>query len=129
MPIEPVTAATAVALVAPYIKTMGQAAAKKAGEEAAEAGGKIFCWMRAKLTGRAREALDDLEKAPEDEGNQADLRKQLAKALEASPGLAEELRAMLPAESLEAGTMTQNVTGADAKVAQVRGSGNTTTIS
>lgn len=128
MPIEPVTAAATVAFIAPYLAKMGEAAAGKIGQAGGEAASKVLGWLRDKLTGRAREALGDLEKAPESEDNQADLRKQLSMALEADPALAEELRAMLPAEALEAGAMTQNVSGAGAKANQVRGSGNTTTI-
>ena len=127
MPIEPITAA-AVALVAPYLVKMGEAAAGKVGQASVEAAGKLLGWMRAKLSGRAREALDDLEKSPDNADNQADLRKQLAKALEADPALAEELRALIPPEAMAAGAMTQNVSGAGAKAAQVRGSGNRTTI-
>ncbi|HEU0097289.1 MAG TPA: hypothetical protein VFQ67_00810 [Allosphingosinicella sp.] len=118
----------AVALVAPYLAKAGESAAEKVGEASAEGAGKVLGWMRAKLTGRAKEALDDLEKAPGSEDNQADLRKQLARAIEADPALAEELRALIPAEAMEEGAMVQNVSGAGAKAAQVRGSGNRTTI-
>jgi hypothetical protein len=126
--VEPVTAAAAVALVAPYLAKAGEAAAEKVGEASAEAAGKLLGWMRTKLTGRAREALDDLEKAPGSEDNQADLRKQLARAIEADPALAGELRALIPAEGMEGGAMVQNVGAAGAKAVQVRGSGNRTTI-
>ena len=129
MPIEPVTAAAAVALIAPYLAKMGEKAAEKAGEASVEAAGKVFGWLRAKLSGRAREALDDLEKSPDDADNQADLRKQLAKAMEADPSLVDELRALLPDDAQDGGSMTQTVSGPGAKASQVRGSGNTTTIS
>jgi hypothetical protein len=126
---EPVSlASAAVAALSLYLAKVGDGAAKKIGEEAAEAGGKLLGWMRAKLRGRAQEALDDLVAHPDREDNQADLRKQLTKALEADPALAAELRAMLPAAPT-VDSVVQNVSGAGAKTAQVKGSGNTTTIS
>jgi len=128
MPVEPVTAAAAVALVAPYLAKAGESAAEKLGETSVEAASKLLTWMRSKLTGRAREALVDLEKAPASEDNRADLRKQLLKALEVDPALAGELQAMLRSEAMEAGAMIQNVSGAGAKAAQVRGTGNRTII-
>jgi hypothetical protein len=127
---EPVSLATAaVAALSVYLAKVGDGAAKKIGEEAAEAGGKLLGWMRAKLRGRAQEALDDLVVHPDREDNQADLRKQLTKALETDPALAAELQAMLPAAATMADSMVQNVGGAGPKAAQVKGSGNTTTIS
>lgn len=128
MPIEPVTAAAAVALIAPYLAKMGETAAVKVGEAGAEAAVNVLAWMRRKLTGRAGEALKELEDSPRDEDNQAVLRQQLRKALEADLALAEELRALIPPEMMESGSMRQDVSGAGAKAAQVRGSGNTTTI-
>ena len=111
-------ASAAVAILSPYLAKAGEGAAKKIGEEAVDTGGRLLGWMRAKLGGRAREALDDLVVKPDSEDNQADLRKQLTKMLVTDPGLAVELRALLSADS-----------GANAKAAQVKGSGNTTSIS
>lgn len=119
-----IIATTAVALLAPYLVEFGNGAAGKLGEDAGEAGGRLLGWMRAKLGGRAREALGDLEAAPASADNEADLRKQLVKALEAEPGLAEELRALLPAGTIDASAMNQMVSGDGAKGAQVKGSGN-----
>jgi len=127
---DPVTlASAAVALLSPYLAKVGEGAAKKIGEDTVETGGRLLGWMRAKLGGRAKEALDDLAAKPGSEDNQADLRKQLAKALEADPALAAELRAMLPAGAAGTDSMSQTVSGAGAKAAQVKGSGNTTSIS
>ena len=127
---DPVTlASAAVALLSPYLAKVGEGAAKKIGEDTVETGGKLFGWIRAKLGGRAKEALDDLAAKPGSEDNQADLRKQLVKALEADPALATELRAMLPADAAGTDSMSQTVSGAGAKAAQVNGSGNKTTIS
>jgi hypothetical protein len=124
---EPLSlASAAVAALSVYLAKVGDGAAKKIGEEA---GGKLLGWMRTKLTGRAKEALSDLVAHPDSEDNQADLRKQLTKALETDPALAAELQAMLPAAATMADSMVQNVGGAGPKAAQVKGSGNTTTIS
>ena len=125
----PELASAAVAALAPYLATAGQAAAKKIGEEAVATGEKLLGWLRARLTGRGQEALDDLAATPDSEDNQADLRKQITKALEATPGLAAELEAILPAGAGRGDIMNQNVSGAGAKAAQIKGSGNTTTIS
>lgn len=85
--------------------------------------------MRSKLTGRAREALDDLETAPASEDNRADLRKQFAKVLEGNAALAQELKALLPSEAGKVEAMSQDVSGTGAKAAQVRGNKNTISIS
>lgn len=122
-------ASAAVAALAPYLATAGQAAAKKLGEKSVEAGEKLLVWMRERLSGRGQEALDDLAANPTSEENQVDLRKQLAKALEANPDLAAELKALVSAAAGDGDVMTQTVSGAGAKVAQVKGSGNTTSIS
>jgi hypothetical protein len=123
---DPVTlAAAAVAVLAPYFAKAGEEAAKKIGEEAVEAGGKLLGWMHARLGGRAKDALDDLVAGPGSKDNQADLRKQLVKVLEADPALAADLRAMLPADATGSDSMSQNVSGAGAKAAQMKGSGNT----
>jgi hypothetical protein len=127
---DPLTLASAVvAVLLPYLAKAGEGAAKKIGEDSVETGGKLLAWMRAKLSGRGQEALDDLAASPENEDNQADLRKQLAKALKDNPALVAELRALLPADAQDPGGMSQNVSGAGAKAAQVKGSGNTTSIS
>jgi hypothetical protein len=127
---DPITLATAaVAALAPYLAKAGEGAAKKLGEEAVDAGGKLLGWMRARLTGRAQEALEDLAATPGNEDNQADLRKQLAKTLAADPALAADLARLLPGNAAGADSMSLNVSGAGAKVAQVKGSGNTTSIS
>ena len=71
-----------------------------------------------------QEAVADLEKVPEATENHDALRAQLVKLLKASPALAEELKALLPAEAQATITQIANVSGAGARVAQVAGSGN-----
>lgn len=120
-----VAAAAAVNLVTPYIAEAGKGAAKKIGEDSVASAGRLLGWLRERLTGRAKEALDDLEGNPASEDNQADLRKQLAKLLAEKPELLAELRALLPADPAEAaGAMHQTVQGERAKGAQVRGDRN-----
>lgn len=106
-------ASEAVAVAAPYLIEAGKNAAKKLGEGV---GGQVWSWLREKLTGRAKEALDDLEKDPESEDNRADLRKQLIKLFEAEPDMLEELRALLPPAACgktthQAQTVSDNSTG------------------
>jgi hypothetical protein len=88
-------AASVVALVAPYLGKAAEEAAKTVGKEGAEAGFRLLGWLRGKVSGRAREALEDAEKAPS-AVNEADLRKQLARLLEARPELVAELQALVP---------------------------------
>jgi hypothetical protein len=120
-------AEAAVMLVTPILAEVGKGAANKLGEESAEGGLKLLGWLRDKMTGRAREALNDLEDDPGSEDNRADLRKQLAKQLESQPDLLVELRSLLP-QGAVGDTMTLTVSGTDNKAAQIKGTGNTTTI-
>ena len=90
----------------------------------------LFTGLKSKRTGRAAEALSDLEKAPAAEDNLADLRKQLVKVLEADPQLREELRRLLP-EAPAAGETTQTIDQSNspyAKAAQVHGNQNVTKV-
>lgn len=128
---DPITltalATTAVATLSPYLVKMGESAAETLGESSVEGAGKLLGWMKSKLTGRAQEALADLEAAPADDGNRADLTKQIRKALEADPALAAELAALLPAEA--SGDMVTAIASGDNSVANaVKGSGNQTYI-
>ena len=86
----------AVGFLVPYLTEAGKEAAKTVGKDTAGAGIKLLGWLRDKVTGRAKEALEDLEKQPDSADNQADLRKQLARLLEEQPDLAEQLRSLLP---------------------------------
>ena len=126
MDAELTLAAQAAAIAALYLGETGKAVAKKVGEEL---GGKLLPWLRQKLTGRAKEALDDLAKNPGAEDNQADLRKQLTKLLESDPALLDELRALLPpAPGGETTIQTQNV-GDHGRAIQNNGNNNNNSIS
>lgn len=119
------TAAGTVAAVSPWLAEIGKAGADRIGEAAA---GKLLTWLRAKTTGRARDALADLERQPGSADSQADLRKQLAHLLEQDPALLAELHALLQAAPAGGDRMEQHVTGANAKGAQIKGSGNAVTL-
>ncbi len=122
MSVDPL-AVSAVALVAPYLADLAKGAAEAVGGDAAKA---VLAWMRAKLGGTAKEALEDLEQDPGLEENLADLRKRLRKALEAEPALADELRALLPSGvAAQPVQVIQGDIGAGAAVVQSVGSGNT----
>ena len=121
MPIEPITAAAAVALLVPISprwerRRRGSSAKRRRMQPARCSAGCAPSW----LGGRGRRSTTWRKRLRA---------KQLAKALEADPALAEELRALIPPEAMKAGAMVQNASGAGAKAAQVQGSRNTTTIS
>ena len=61
-------AAAAISMISPYLAKAGEAAAGKVGEGAAEATGKVLGWLRAKLGGEAREALEQDEKRSGERG-------------------------------------------------------------
>jgi hypothetical protein len=117
------------AIVAAAVNLMAQGAAKKTGEETVSAGLKLLRWMRDKLTGRAKEALEDMEKDPSSEDNRADLRKQLIKQLEGQPQLLEELRSLVPASEQAAAQQVINQTGDNNRAAQVAGQNNQVRVS
>jgi len=122
MTIEPAIiaeASAAVGFLAPYLVEAAKGAAKKVGENSVTGAGKLLGWMRGKLTGRGKQALDDLEQRPESAGYQAVLSEHLAEQLEAEPGLRDELRSLLPAT-----VQVQTVQGAGAKGLQISGNGN-----
>ncbi len=120
-------ATAAVAVLAPYLAEAGKEAAKAVGKESAEGAAKLLGWLREKLTGRAKEALTELEEAPASALNQDDLRTQLAKLLEKQPALAPELSALLGEAAGPGDTMTQTV-GAGGKASMIKGSGNSVRI-
>lgn len=126
---DPVTlATTAVALLSPYLVKFGEKAAERAGEGVADGGGKLLGWMKDKLTGRGKEALDDLTSAPHSDDNQADLRKQLTKLIEGDPALGEELRVLLSEAGQSTGDATAVASGDNAVAVSNTGAGSTINI-
>jgi hypothetical protein len=116
--------AAAMAVLTPYLIEAGHSAAKTAGKEAAETGGKLLGWLREKMAPRGKEALAELEQKPDLASNQDDVRVQLTKLLEQNPGLVAELRALLPATGSGGDRMKQHVEGAGAKGVQIHGISN-----
>lgn len=118
-------AGSAVALVTPALIEIGKGGAERLGDAGA---GKLLAWLREKMTGRAREAMADLEQDPASPDNQADFRKQLVKLLKEDPELLKELQSLLPPPAAAGDTMKQHVEGAGAKGTQIKGSGNSVTM-
>jgi hypothetical protein len=121
-------AAASVAFLSPYLAEAGEEAAKTVGKETTEAGIKLLGWMREKLTGRAKEALTELEEKPDSQLNQDDLRTQLAKLLETQPDLVPQLQALLSKAKPPGDVMSQTV-GEGGKASQIKGDRNTVSIS
>ena len=121
-------AAAAVGLLAPYLAEGGKEAAKTVGKETTEAGIKLLGWMREKLTGRAKEALTELEEKPDSQLNQDDLRTQLAKLLEKQPDLIPQVQALLSEARPQGDVMSQTV-GEGSKASQIKGDRNKVSIS
>ena len=82
--------------------------------------------LQAHLTGRARDALEDLQQRPDSEDNRTDLRKQLGRFLLDKPLVADELDHIVP-KSLDveqARTVINRVSSALNRAAQISGSFN-----
>lgn len=92
-------AATATALLAPYIAKAGEKLAEKVGEKLPEQIGKLWTTIAAKFKGKpaAEEAVKDLAANPKDEDNQAAFRKELKKLLAEDDGFVNELAKLLQA--------------------------------
>ncbi|MEM8949491.1 MAG: hypothetical protein AAGA21_10305 [Pseudomonadota bacterium] len=121
-------AASAVALLSPYLVDGSKEFAKKVGASAAEGVGSLISLVKGKLAGPVAE----FEAAPADEDNQTLLRIQLKKALEANPTFAEEVQTLVKDIEAKGGAPVKqmmNVTGDHNRSAQISGSGNTVNIS
>ncbi len=120
-------ATSAVAALTPLLSQALEQGAAAAGESAVN---HVLDWFKTRvLPSGAEQALEDLRAAPQDEDNQADLRKQLKKALADHPALVSELADWLKqAQQVQAQLgVTQNstVTGSGNSVFQITGSGIT----
>lgn len=120
--------AIAVAALRPYLATMGEKAIEKLGEDVPEGIGKLYHWLRAKLSPDGNESLHDLIAAPDDVDTAKLLELQTDRLVKRNPDLAEELRALLSAELRPHVVQTQTVSGDGAKGAQISGTGNTTSM-
>jgi hypothetical protein len=95
---EPIALATAaVAFLSPYLVKAGEKTAETIGEKLPEAVGKVWNAIIAKFRGNAaaETAVKDLVEAPEDDDNQAALRKELRKVLQTDAGFTAELERLL----------------------------------
>ena len=118
-------ATSAVAALTPLLSQALEQGAAAAGESAVN---HVLDWFKTRvLPSGAEQALEDLRAAPQDEDNQADLRKQLKKALADNPALVSELAAWLKqAQQVQAqlgATQYATVTGNGNQVFQIAGSG------
>lgn len=119
---EPATlAATALAAALPYVAAIGKEAAKSA---AGAAGKSIWEWVKGKLTSEAgKEALQDLEKGPEDSDNRKAAEAALSKLLKSNPATLSELAQLLETAGAASTAQTANVVGDENIVTQAAGSG------
>jgi hypothetical protein len=91
------TAASALAVLQPYLPTIATKAAEKIGEGLPTTAGKLWGAIKAKFDTKAaaKGALQDLLKEPEDVDLQAAFRVQLRKALEEDEAFAARVRGLL----------------------------------
>lgn len=120
-------ATSAVAALTPLLSQALEQGAAAAGDSAVT---RLVDWFKTRvLPSGAEQALEDLRAAPQDEDNQADLRKQLKKALADHPALVSELADWLKqAQQVQAqlgATQHATVTGNGNQVFQIAGSGIT----
>jgi hypothetical protein len=115
-------AAAAIALAAPYLAEAVKGAMDAVGEAAVK---PVLDWMRAKLSGKAKDAFEDFARQPEDKAERDVFQARLAAALEADPALADELKGLLEkAGVVTIATQTQTVSGDNAIGAQAAGADN-----
>ncbi|HEX9074768.1 MAG TPA: hypothetical protein VF932_03280 [Anaerolineae bacterium] len=110
-----VVAATVVSWLAPYIAKAGEVVTRKVGDE-------LYTAIKSRVADKpaAKEAIDDLEKAPGDADAQAALRLQIKKLLTEDKAFAAQLETMLNAAQAGGAQSTVNVTAKDRSVAAGR---------
>jgi hypothetical protein len=120
--LDPATlAAAAIAAALPYVVALGKEAAKGA---AGAAGKSVWEWVKGKLTSEAgKEAVKDLENAPQDAVNRQAAETALAKLLRSDPGALSELTQLLEKAGVSPTALTANFVGDENMVGQVSGSG------
>jgi hypothetical protein len=118
-------AVAAIDAALPYISSLGKELAKSV---ATAAGKSIWEWIKGRLTSAsAKEAVEDLEKAPGDAANRKIAEGQLAKYLTSNPSALAELAQLLDKAGVT--SATQTVTGNNNNVVQNTGSGDVTITS
>jgi hypothetical protein len=115
---DPVTLATAAtcALV-PYLAAGGTEIAKTRAKD-------LYAWLKGKLTPAGREALADVQKAPDDKAAQGSLEMQIRKLLESQPSLVADLARLVAALPMAGPTQTATVSGIGHTVTQIVGDRN-----
>jgi hypothetical protein len=110
-----VIAATVVSWLAPYIAKAGEVVTRKVGDE-------LYTAIKSRAGDKpaAKEAIDDLEKAPGDADAQAALRLQIKKLLTEDKAFAAQLETMLNAAQAGGAQSTVNVTATERSVAAGR---------
>lgn len=95
--IDPVTAAVAVTLLAPYLTKAGEKFAEKVGEKLADKTGQIYDFLKEKFVSDEYAGLTllRLEEAPENEGRQAALETVIKEKMEIDHDFAEQLIALI----------------------------------
>jgi hypothetical protein len=117
-------AASAVALLSPFLKKAADKGAEKLGESAA---GTLFEKLKLSLkTPAGQEALSDLAKQPDDTDNQAGLRKEIRKAAEQDPEFAQLLHGLLSEAGASTASDNQIAIGDNNKQAKVSDSSGVT---
>ncbi|BDT68293.1 hypothetical protein os1_24750 [Comamonadaceae bacterium OS-1] len=128
--LDPLTLSTlASATVAFVTPLLGKALDKGVEEVGKAAAGSLLGRLKERLAPTpAKVALDDATQDPADPDNQAALRVQLKKALQADPALADFLQKWLDDGHQQAAALglqqTATVTGSNNKTVQIHGSGN-----
>src|SRR5687768_16978095 len=124
---EATMAAATIAALTPFLAEGGKAVVKKIGDRVGDNVIKLYDTLKAKLVyAPAKEALAELEQAPEDTDLQATMRVQLKKALSEDAALRDELEALLQTIGTAPGGLRQdgkNI-GANNKIVQIVGSYN-----
>jgi hypothetical protein len=122
---EAAMAAATVTALLPFLVEGGKAAAKKIGDRVGDNVIKLYDTLKAKLVrASAKEALADLEQAPENTDRQAAMRVQLEKALSEDKALRDALAAILQTIDTAPSGVRQEatITGDNNKTAQIAGS-------
>jgi hypothetical protein len=116
-------AATAVGTVLPYLATVGKNAAQAAAGAAAKS---VWEWVKGKLTSEAgKEAVKDLESAPDDAVNQDAAKAALSKVLRSDPSALSQLAELL-AQAGVTTTQSANISGDRNIVGQAAGGSSVT---
>ena len=112
---DPVTitalATAATTFLAPYLAKAGEKAAEAIGEKLPDMAGKVWNAVAARFKGKpaAEEAAKDLTAKPDQPLAQAAFSNQIAKAIEADPAFADELKKLLEAAERETGQTILNL--------------------